>query len=111
MGHAASSSRSGVLPWRWDGVVKVVRAGLGISAFGVNVLDIGANYTTGDHTENESGQEELYLVLHSSATLLVGLPGEEGRRTERARGAHGTSDGGEVGTVFCRRESDLERER
>jgi uracil-DNA glycosylase len=34
---------------------------------------------TTDHTESESGQEELYLVLRGSATLLVGQPGQEKR--------------------------------
>ena len=51
----------------------------GPSAFGVNVLDIGPDYTTHDDTESGSGQEELYLVLSGSATLLVGAPGEEDR--------------------------------
>ena len=47
-------------------------------AFGVNVLDIGPDYTTTDHTEDASGQEELYLVLHGSATLPGRQPaGEE----------------------------------
>jgi uncharacterized cupin superfamily protein len=56
---------------------KLVRSGLGLTAFGVNVLDIGPDYTTSDHTEAASGQEELYLVLHGSATLLIGEPGHE----------------------------------
>ena len=50
-----------------------------MTAFGVNVLDIGPDYTTTDHTETESGQEELYLVLRGSATMLVGPPGKEDR--------------------------------
>jgi hypothetical protein len=29
------------LPRLWDGAVKLVRAGLGICAFGVNILDLG----------------------------------------------------------------------
>jgi uncharacterized cupin superfamily protein len=53
--------------------------GLGLSAFGVNVLDIGPDYVTSDHTESASGQEELYLVLSGAATLLVGAPGQEAR--------------------------------
>jgi uncharacterized cupin superfamily protein len=58
---------------------KLVRSGLGLTAFGVNVLDIGPGYTTTDHTETESGQEEMYIVLRGSATMLVGPPGEEER--------------------------------
>ena len=74
-----TSSRIDDLPSLWDGMCKLVRTGLGLTAFGVNVLDIGPDYTTSDHTESESGQEELYLVLRGSATMLVGLPGQEER--------------------------------
>ena len=77
MPDAYSSSRIDDLPSLWDGVAKLVRSGLGLTAFGVNVLDLGPDYTTSDHTESESGQEELYVVLRGSATMLVGLPGEE----------------------------------
>ena len=79
MPDAYSSSRIDDLPTLWDGMCKLVRPGLGLSAFGVNVLDLGANYVTSDHTESESGQEELYLVLRGSASLLVGAPGQEER--------------------------------
>jgi uncharacterized cupin superfamily protein len=79
MSDAYSSSRIDDLPTLWDGMCKLVRAGLGLSAFGVNVLDIAPDYTTSDHTETASGQEELYLVLRGSATLLIGAPGQEER--------------------------------
>jgi hypothetical protein len=79
MSDAYSSSRIDDLPSLWGGMCKLVRVGLDLSAFGVNVLDIGPDYVTTDHTESESGQEELYLVLRGSATLLVGPPGEEER--------------------------------
>jgi hypothetical protein len=79
MADAYSSSRIDDLPSIWDGMCKLVRSGLGLGAFGVNVLDLAAGKVTTDHTEEASGQEELYLVLHGSATLLVGPPGEEQR--------------------------------
>ena len=79
MSDAYSSSRIDDLPSIWDGMCKLVRAGLGLSAFGVNVLDLAADKITTDHTEAQSGQEELYLVLRGSATMLVGPPGEEER--------------------------------
>jgi len=79
MSDAYSSSRIDDLPTLWDGMCKLVRPGLGLSAFGVNVLDIGPDYVTSDHTESASGQEELYLVLSGAATLLVGAPGQEAR--------------------------------
>lgn len=79
MSDAYTSSRIDDLPTLWGGMCKLVRAGLGLGAFGVNVLDIGPDYVTTDHTESESGQEELYLVLRGAATLLVGSPGQEDR--------------------------------
>jgi hypothetical protein len=77
MSGTYSSSHIDDLPSIWDGMCKLVRPGLGLTAFGVNVLDIGPDYTTTDHTESETGQEELYLVLRGSATLLIGASGEE----------------------------------
>ena len=79
MSDAYTSSRIDDLPSLWDGMCKLVRTGLGLTAFGVNVLDIAPDYTTSDHTESGSGQEELYLVLRGSATMLVGPPGQEDR--------------------------------
>ena len=79
MADAYSSSRIDDLPSLWDGMCKLVRSGLGLTAFGVNVLDIGPDYTTTDHAETESGQEELYVVLRGAATMLVGPEGAEER--------------------------------
>ena len=67
-----TSSRIDDLPSIWDGMCKLVRSGLGLSAFGVNVLDIGPDYTTTDHTEAASGQEELYLVLSGKLQFKLG---------------------------------------
>jgi hypothetical protein len=64
------------LPQLWDGFGKLVRKGLGLSAFGANVMDMPADYTTGAHDESGSGQEELYVVLRGSGWLLVG-PAED----------------------------------
>jgi uncharacterized cupin superfamily protein len=63
------------LPQLWDGVVKLVRAGLGIRAFGVNILDLPPNYTTESHDEADSGQQELYVALHGSGRVLIGDEG------------------------------------
>jgi uncharacterized cupin superfamily protein len=79
MSDVYSSSRIDDLPMLWGGVCKLVRTGLGLSAFGVNVLDFGPDHVTSDHTESESGQEELYVILRGSAALLIGAPGEEER--------------------------------
>jgi len=55
---AYANSRIDDLPQIWDGFAKLVRAGLGITAFGVNVMDVPAEYQTRFHDESSSGQEE-----------------------------------------------------
>jgi uncharacterized cupin superfamily protein len=60
------------LPQLWEGAVKLVRAGLGISAFGVNIMDLPANYTTESHDEAETGQQELYVALRGSGHVAIG---------------------------------------
>jgi hypothetical protein len=71
-----SASRIDDLPDLWDGFARLVRKGLGLSAFGVNVMDVPGEYTTGAHDESESGQEELYVALRGSAWVLVGADEE-----------------------------------
>ena len=69
-GYAVSEVEE--LPQLWDGAVKLVRAGLGISAFGANILDLPPNYTTESHDEADTGQQELYVALHGSGQVLIG---------------------------------------
>jgi quercetin dioxygenase-like cupin family protein len=60
----------------FGGGFRRVRAGLGVSSFGLAVLDIPPgfeHYPEHDHTHD--GQEEVYVVLEGRATLHVG--GEE----------------------------------
>jgi uncharacterized cupin superfamily protein len=59
------------LPTLWDGFAKLVRAGLGITAFGANIMDLPPDYSTTSHDESESGQEELYVALHGSGSVDV----------------------------------------
>jgi len=59
------------LPTLWDGFAKLVRAGLDISAFGANIMDLPPNYSTRSHDEAESGQQELYVSLGGSGTIDV----------------------------------------
>jgi hypothetical protein len=70
------------LPQIWDGWGKLVRAGLGISAFGVQVMDFPPNHTTRSHDEADSGQEELYLALRGSGEIVIG-DGEARLRLDR----------------------------
>lgn len=60
----------------FGGGFKRVRAGLGVSAFGLAVMDFPPNYTDyPTHTQDHDRQEEVYTVLDGEATLEVG--GEE----------------------------------
>jgi len=59
------------LPQIWDGFGKLVREGLDISAFGVQVMDLPPDYSTKSHDEGDSGQEELYIGLRGSGAVLI----------------------------------------
>ncbi len=53
-----------------------VRAGLGVSSFGLAVFNLPPNFTDyPEHDQAHDHQEEVYAVLTGSATLVVG--GEE----------------------------------
>ena len=60
------------MPSLWDGFANLVRPGLGLSAFGANVMNLPPDYETKAHTESESGQEELYVALEGSGAVLIG---------------------------------------
>lgn len=77
LGHdAARGSAIDDLPPLWDGFARLVRTGLGLSAFGANVMNIPADYTTRSHDEGESGQEELYVGLRGSGWVVLDDDGE-----------------------------------
>ena len=60
----------------YGGAFKLVRHGLGVESFGIQVIDMPPNadqYPEHDHSED--GQEEVYTVLEGSATIQV--DGEE----------------------------------
>ena len=59
------------MPGLWDGFARLVRPALGISAFGVNVMNLPPDYETKSHDERESGQEELYVALAGSGAVVV----------------------------------------
>jgi mannose-6-phosphate isomerase-like protein (cupin superfamily) len=76
---AASYSARSVeeLPTLWDGFAKLVRAGLEITAFGANIMDLPPDYSTTAHDESESGQQELYVALSGYGSVDIdgiGLP-------------------------------------
>jgi uncharacterized cupin superfamily protein len=59
------------LPTLWDGFAKLVRPGLGITAFGANIMDLPPDYSTKSHDESESGQQELYVALRGSGSVDI----------------------------------------
>ena len=59
------------LPSIYDGVIKLARSSLGITAFGVQVIDLPPSYTTDSHDETASGQEELYVALSGSGGVVL----------------------------------------
>lgn len=59
------------LPTLWDGFAKLVRAGLEVTAFGANIMDLPPDYSTAAHDESASGQEELYVGLRGSGSVDV----------------------------------------
>ena len=59
------------LPTLWDGFAKLVRAGLDITAFGANIMDLPPDYSTTSHDEADSGQQELYVALRGSGSVDI----------------------------------------
>lgn len=60
------------LPDMWDGFLRKLRHGLGITAFGANVMNLPPEYETVAHNESQSGQEELYVGLRGSGWIVLG---------------------------------------
>jgi uncharacterized cupin superfamily protein len=73
----AKGARIDELPALWDGFVRLVRPGLDLSAFGANVMNLPPDYATKSHDESPSGQEELYVCLAGSGTVLLDDDGTE----------------------------------
>jgi uncharacterized cupin superfamily protein len=68
-GYAAKSIDE--LPTLWEGFAKLVRAGLDITAFGANIMDLPPDYSAASHDEAESGQQELYVALRGSGSVEI----------------------------------------
>jgi uncharacterized cupin superfamily protein len=72
----SSASAIDDLPDMWDGFMRMVRPGLGISAFGANIMNLPPDYTTRSHDESASGQEELYVRLAGAGWIVLDDSGE-----------------------------------
>jgi uncharacterized cupin superfamily protein len=53
----------------------LVRRSLGLAAFGMNIVELPAGEAIPEHDETDRDQEEVFLVLDGSPTLVV--DGEE----------------------------------
>jgi uncharacterized cupin superfamily protein len=73
---SAKGSAIDDLPGLWDGFARLVRAGLGLTAFGANVMNLPPDYATKAHDESASGQEELYVRLAGAGWVVLGDDGE-----------------------------------
>jgi uncharacterized cupin superfamily protein len=73
----AKGARIDELPSLWDGFARLVRPGLGLSAFGANVMNLPPDYATKSHDESASGQEELYVCLAGSGAVVLCENGTE----------------------------------
>ena len=69
---AIAGSAIDELPQLWDGFAKLVRTGLDITAFGVQIMDLPPDYTTASHDESDTGQQELYVALRGSGAVVAG---------------------------------------
>jgi mannose-6-phosphate isomerase-like protein (cupin superfamily) len=69
----------------FGGGFRRVRAGLGVSSFGLAVMDLPANFADyPEHTQTHDEQEEVYTLLSGRARIRVG--GEDGEEYELAPG-------------------------
>src|SRR5215217_2061040 len=60
----------------FGGHMRRARAGLGVTSFGMQIIEMPPNATQyPEHDHSHDGQEEVYMVLRGSAVLQVG--GEE----------------------------------
>ena len=68
------------------GVFRGLREPLGVTAFGVNQLELAANAEGPEHDHSADGQEEVYVIIRGSGKLRA-----EGEETELRPGHY----------VFC----------
>ncbi len=52
---------------RWQ----LVRRGLGVESFGLNVVEIEQGYSIPEHDETQRDQEEVFVVLEGDAVMVI----------------------------------------
>ena len=56
---------SGESTWR------LARKGLGVSAFGMNIVEIGSGGQIPEHDESDRDQEEVFIVIEGDAVAVI----------------------------------------
>ena len=59
------------------GVFKPLRAALGVTAFGINQLELAPGAEGFEHDHSKDGQEEVYAIIGGSGTIHVDGVAEE----------------------------------
>jgi quercetin dioxygenase-like cupin family protein len=54
-----------------NGVVRLMRQELGVSAFGINELELPPNAEGPEHDHSADGQEEVYVVVRGGGTIRL----------------------------------------
>ena len=63
IGHLGEFERNG----HWQ----LVRKGLGLDSFGMNVVEVEQGYSIPEHDETERDQEEVFVVLEGDAVIVI----------------------------------------
>lgn len=63
IGHLGGFEQNG----RWS----LVRRGLGVESFGLNVVEIEQGYSIPEHDETGRDQEEVFVVLEGDAVMVI----------------------------------------
>ena len=65
----------------------LARKSLGLQCFGMNVVELPPGETIPEHTEVESDQEEVFIVLSGDATMVIdgSRPSGAGRHLRATR--------------------------
>jgi uncharacterized cupin superfamily protein len=88
----------------FGGGFRRVRAGLGVTSFGISIMDFPPNaHMHPEHTQDHDGQEEVYTVLDGRATLRIG--GEGGEEHELVPGVWARVGPSETRKLFTGDES------
>lgn len=54
-----------------NGIVRLLRPALGVTAFGLNQLELGPNAEGPEHDHARDGQEEVYAVIRGGGTIRL----------------------------------------